>query len=127
MDKVPQAVINYVKDGYSQLQGYVVTHNWTTPSFPIERGVFQGDTMSSMIVLLVMSPILHLAANWEYQGFCPLLPLPGTKSLPAKDSTVYVLWDEPNSSEPEGWYLVRVCDYLPDGKAVLRYPRGETG
>ena len=97
-----------------------------TPSLPIERGTFHGDTMSPMIFLLVMSPILHLAANWEYQGFRPLLPLPGTEPLPPKDSTVYVLWDEPDSSEPKGWYLVTICDYLLDGKAVLRYPGGET-
>ena len=79
-----------------------------------------------MIFLLVMSPILHLVANWAYQGFRPLLPLPGTESLPPKDSTEYVLWDEPDSSEPKGWYLVTICDYLLDGKAVLRYPGGET-
>ena len=39
---------------------------------------------------------------------------------------MYALWDEPDSSEPKGWYLVTVCDYQLDGKAVLCYPGGET-
>jgi hypothetical protein len=31
--------------------------------------VFQGDTLSPIIFLLVVSPILHLAATWSHKGF----------------------------------------------------------
>ncbi len=120
--KVPHVVVNYTQDCYSQLHGYVHTKDWITPFSPILQGVFQGDTMSPIIFLLTISPILYLATNWAHQGFKPLIPIPDSDCLPPKDATVYILWDDPESSEPPGWYRATITDYLPDGTTLIRYP-----
>jgi hypothetical protein len=39
---------------------------------------------------------------------------------------VYILWDEPESPEPSGWYQAVVLDYLPDGQAQVEYFDNQT-
>ena len=124
--KVPPSISKYIADCYSKLKARIHTKNWDTSTFPIDQGVFQGDTMSPIIFLLAISPILHLATNWAFQGFRSKIPVANSDSLPPRDAHVYILWDEPNSDEPRGWYHSTITDYLPDGRAVLAYPDGQT-
>ena len=67
--RIPHPIIHYIKDCYQQLQGYISTKDWITPPFYIRQGVFQGDTLSPVIFLLAVSPILHLASTWSHGGF----------------------------------------------------------
>ena len=40
--KLPQEIRSYINSTYSQLKAYVVTKDWSTPSFLISKGVFKG-------------------------------------------------------------------------------------
>ena len=63
--KIPSAVRCYIKNAYSQLNAFVSTKAWSTQSFPISRGVFQGDTMSPIIFLLSFNPLANnLQCPW---------------------------------------------------------------
>ena len=53
----------------SQLSARVVTKNWSTPSFPVSRGVFQGDTLSPLIFLITFNRIIQLAQSLSTCGF----------------------------------------------------------
>ena len=44
--KLPIQFINYITSLYSKLSAYIKTKHWSTQSFKVERGVFQGDTLS---------------------------------------------------------------------------------
>lgn len=77
---------------------------WPTDKFKIDRGVFQGDTLSP-----------------------PIFSLPTTNSLPEMPKTnsyIYALWNEPNSDEPIGWYLAEVTSIEDDGSTCLKYHKG---
>ena len=50
--QLPHKFISYITFGYTHLSGKVKTKSLCTPSFKIERGVFQGDTLSPLIFLL---------------------------------------------------------------------------
>ena len=126
MVRIPASVIQYVVDSYSKLQAYVHTRCWDTPHFPIRQGVFQGDTMSPIIFLLAMSPLLHLASSWSFQGFKSLLTIPESDQLPPVSSSIYILWDEPQSPEPSGWYKATVSDHFLNGNSAITYYDGQT-
>ena len=49
--KIPDEVISYVMDRYSKLSGVVKTKEWKTAPFSIKRDVFQGDTISTDLLL----------------------------------------------------------------------------
>ena len=42
------------------------------------------------------------------------------------NSAIYVLWDEPQSDEPPGWYHAVVSKYHSDGKATIKYANEAT-
>lgn len=56
--KVPVEVTNYIASLYSKLTTYVKTKKWTTKTFRISKGVFQGDTLSPFIFLVAFNPII---------------------------------------------------------------------
>lgn len=122
--KVPDPIVAYLKSCYSQLVGYIHTNDWNTPPFQIQQleGVFQGDTLSPIIFLISISPIFHLISDLPYKGYTFLRPLPNSEDLPPRGSTIYIYWNEPDSSEPEGWYRASISDYLPNGKTEIVYP-----
>ena len=59
--KVPAFLLNYTHSFYSKLSVIVLSNSWETSPIPFQRGVFQGDTLSPMIFLLVFNPLLQLA------------------------------------------------------------------
>ena len=66
--RIPDKISNYIQHCYRSMTAYIQSEKWSTPSFPITQGVFQGDTLSPVIFLLAFSPIIHLAESWEYDG-----------------------------------------------------------
>ena len=49
----------------------------------------------------------------------------GAPKPPDVNSYVYALWDEPDSEEPQGWYLPKVTLINQDGTANLMYRKGQ--
>jgi len=124
--KIPECVRLYVKDAYTHLQAYVSTKEWSTPYFPITRGVFQGDTMSPMIFLMSFNPVIKLAQSLNCPGFTFKILVPNSEDLPEIGSTIYTMWNEPSSEEPPGWYRCVISGYRADGTALLSYPDGSS-
>ena len=80
--QLPFQVRSYISSAYSQLTAQVVTKHWSTPSFPISRGVFQGDTLSPLIFLITFNPIIQLAQSLSTCGFSLKLSDPTLQELP---------------------------------------------
>ena len=123
---VPMQLGSYISSAYSQLSAYVVSKKWSTPTFSIHRGVFQGDTLSPLIFLIAFNPIIQLAQSLSTLGFRLRLPDANQCELPKENSYLYVLWDEESSEEPNGWYLSKVTSISPDGSATLYYRKGKS-
>ena len=75
---LPCEVRSYITSLYSELTGFIATKGWKTNTFPISRGVFQGDTLSPFIFLVAFNPISKSPRADHQQGsvFIFLLPLP---------------------------------------------------
>ena len=56
---------------YSGLQAKVVTAEWETPMFPLEIGVYQGDTLSVMIFNTVMNTLVDTLQTRADLGYIP--------------------------------------------------------
>ena len=121
--KLPPEVISYIANLYSKLTAYVKMKNWSTDNFKISRGVFQGDTLSFLIFLITFNPIIQLAKSLSTCGFC-LKMKNSFPEMPKINPYIYVLWDEPNSEEPVGWYLAKVISIDNDGSICLKYRKG---
>ena len=123
--QIPPGIINYIRDCYGQLTAYIHTDTWNTPKFTIQKGVFQGDTMSPVIFLAVFSPIIRRIQNLRYPG-CPIaIPIVASENLPSIGSCLYVLWTE-DSNEEKGWYRCTVAKHHLDGSSLLDYPDGQS-
>ena len=118
--KVPDAVSSYINDLYSKLSAYVTTKSWSTPSFSIQKGVFQGDTLSPILFLLCFNPIIQSAQDLPSLGVHTLMELPNSVVLPAINTYIYVEWDEVTSEEPCGWYHCCVQEYQFDGNVIMK-------
>jgi len=89
--KVPTFFLDYIFSFYSQLLVTVMSDYWKTAPIPFQRGVFQGDTLSPMIFLLVFNPLLQLADSLNHPcGYTFQLPVPNSDSFPPVGSFVYV-------------------------------------
>ena len=62
-------VTSYVADLYSKFQAIVSTKEWNTNCFTIQRGIFQGDTLSPLPFLVAFQPVLYLANSLEAEGY----------------------------------------------------------
>ena len=124
--QTPSSITSYINHAYSQLKGFVYTSNWSTDQFSIERGIFQGDTLSPLIFLVAFNPILCLANSNPSLGYTPCHPVPASEGLPPVDSHIYLEWNEPSSDEPPGWYRCSIVGFNPSGSATVRYPNGST-
>ena len=118
---LPPEFTSYVSDCYSKLEVRMSTDKWKTNHFKIKRGIFQGDTLSPLLFLLAFQPVIQLAESLETEGFQLRLFAPDSEGLPPPDAHVYVLWDEEDSDEPQGWYLCRVLEYYHNGTSKVEY------
>ena len=66
--RVPAEVLAYTRNLYSSISAYVATKDWYTPHFPIQRGVFQGDTLSPLL-LIAFNSLLQTVQNHPARGF----------------------------------------------------------
>ena len=123
--QLPKEVQEYISAFYGKLSAYIATKDWKTPRFSIERGVFQGDTLSPLIFLLAFNPIIE-AINSVEPGFQLMLPSQSCNeaSLPGINTYIYARWDEEGSDEPPGWYLAKILSIDSMGLAVLKYRKG---
>ncbi len=81
---IPPVIIQYVRNLYSRLSGYVQGDKWNSEPFKFKKGVFQGDPWSPIIFLQTFNPILeHLKSMQQDFGY----NLNGTRfiSLPFAD------------------------------------------
>ena len=108
--KAPLQLQQYIKNLYSSLSAYIYTKEWSTPTFPIKRGVFQGDTLSPLLFLIAFNPILQALCIHPTKGFSLLIEkeaqVPPT-AIPKTGSYVYALWNEYPSDEKPGLYLAK--------------------
>ena len=79
--KVPVQVRKYIQDLYAQLKATIRTWQWSSPEFSVQRGVFQGDTLSPIIFLVTFSPIIRLIEAIQSGGFCFKTPIPNSSDL----------------------------------------------
>ena len=77
-----------------------VKEKWSTETFRISRGVFQGDTSSPLIFLVALNPIIQMAYSLQTCGLRMRIPT-GTPKPPDVNSYVYALREEPDSEEPQ--------------------------
>ena len=63
----PDLIQQYVRELYSNLNGYVKGPSWNSNIFTFKRGVFQGDPLSRspIIFLLAFNPILQYLKTEE--------------------------------------------------------------
>ena len=102
--KLPSQVISYIMSGYSKLSATVKMKEWTSN---IKHGVFQGDTLSPLIFLVVFNLLIQVCNRLSTCGFSLRLLVPNSSGLPPVNSAIYVLWDEPESDEPP--WMVPCC------------------
>ena len=67
------------RNAYSQLNAYKSDVAWSTQSFPISQGVFQGDTMHEMSPIIFLLPIIQLTGRCP--GFFFKIPIADTEHL----------------------------------------------
>ena len=123
--KLPDNVILYISDGYSKLTAFVKIKDWTTPTFEIKRGMFQGNTLSLIIFLAVFNPLIELSSQITTSDFFLKMSVPNSVGLPPINSAIYVHWNE-NSDEPIGWYYATVKSHFPDGTTNIEYANSDT-
>ena len=74
--RIHPEITTYISSLYSKLTAYVKTRKWSTGAFKIGKGIFQGDTISLLIFLLVFNPIIQLAESLSTCGFkLSIIPL----------------------------------------------------
>ena len=56
---------SYLTNLYSSISAHISTKDWKTQSFPISKGVFQGDTVSPLLFLIAFNP------NHSISGYPP--------------------------------------------------------
>ena len=60
--KLPREFTDYVSSLYSSISAHVFTKHWKTQHFSITKGVFQGDTLSPLLFLIAINPIIQSVA-----------------------------------------------------------------
>ena len=66
-NNLPENIINYFSQLYSNCQAVVQTPSWRSDPFHFRRGVFQGDPLSPTVFLMVFNPVLQHLKNMEEQ------------------------------------------------------------
>ena len=69
-------LVELVRNLYINLTVSVITPSWSTASFDMEIGVFQGDPLSvsifNVVINTLVDPLVQLCLHLGYQFFPPL-------------------------------------------------------
>ena len=65
----PPEIQSYINCLYSQLSATVTSASWTSDSFVMSRGVFQGDPLSPLIFILCFNPLLDFLKTNSQHGY----------------------------------------------------------
>jgi len=63
--RVPEPVCRYIADFLARLRTRVTTRRWTTKPVPIRVGTMQGDTLSPVLFLLAINPVIEYLQRKE--------------------------------------------------------------
>ena len=67
---IPETIITCITSLYTKLEGTVETKNWTSETFKVKKGAFQGDPYSGIIFLVAFNPIIqYIKKHNENQGY----------------------------------------------------------
>jgi hypothetical protein len=94
--------------------------------FSLEHGIFQGNTLSPRLFLLMFAPVIAIVEKRNDLGYTPTVAIPNSEGLLPVGSYAYVLWDESESDEPRGWYKCKVEAYKLNGYCQVTYPDDQT-
>ena len=84
---------SYLNNLYSSISAHISTKDWKTQPFPISKGVFQGDTLSSLLFLIAFNPIIQSVVIHPSRGFSLKLPNHTESNqhpLPCLNSHIYL-------------------------------------
>ena len=110
----------FIHNLYSNLFAFLLTKSWSTSVFPIQRGVFQGDSLSPLIFLLCFNPIVILAKKPKGEGFSLYLPIPNSDLL--LDRTFMLNGKKSIRQIPMGYIRLHCCGiYHSDGTTTIQY------
>ena len=65
----PAEIQLYINTLYNNQLSHVFTDSFSTDGVPFKRGVFQGDSLSPIIFLMVFNPIIELLQSKNDCGF----------------------------------------------------------
>ena len=65
--RVPESVCSYISDFLDRLRTRVTTRAWTTEAMPIRVGTMQGDTLSPILFLLAINPVIEYLQREELE------------------------------------------------------------
>ncbi len=68
-NQFPPEIISYINCLYSQLSASVITPSWSSSSFSMSQGVFQGDPLSPLIFILCFNPLLDFLKENSKFGY----------------------------------------------------------
>ena len=122
--ELPSAFISYIISCYSHLCAYVSTADWNTTIFQINRGVFQGDPLSPLLINLAINPLFVFLSKSEHCGYSAELFAPHSTDLPPPGVPIYVFWSDSCTDSPAGWYRATVTSYHCDGSCSLHFDNG---
>ena len=122
--KLPTEFTKYMGNLKSSLYAHIYTNDWKTQSFPINKGLFQGDMLSPLLFLIAFNPIIQSVEAHPSKGYVfsfSSKPVASKRALPCPNNHIYALWEEKGSDEAHGWYLAKV---MSSGNAMLKYRKG---
>jgi hypothetical protein len=67
---IPTIITKYISNLYSKLKGKVTCQDWESDLFQFLKGVFQGDPLSGVILLIIFNPIIeYIKCHKEKHGY----------------------------------------------------------
>lgn len=69
MANIPENILTYIANFYKNIRVCVRTETFTTRAIDLKVGVFQGDTLSPIIFLMAINPLLNLICRDEHHGY----------------------------------------------------------
>ena len=82
MYKIPDQVVQFIEKTMKTWRVELITGGKSLAEVKIQRGIFQGDVLSSLLFVIAMMPLNHILRKWTA----------GTNSINYKRSTTWCTW-----------------------------------